>query len=73
MNREVFKGELVDALPFLNTDRVEENVHACINVYGIEHVKYIAIQEMAELTKELTDDLRGKPYSGGTCGCRLCH
>ena len=60
MNREVFKGELVDALPFLNTDRVEENVHACINVYGIEHVKYIAIQEMAELTKELTDDLRGK-------------
>lgn len=65
MDREVFKGELADALPFLNTDRVAENAQACINMYGTEHVKYLAIQEMAELTKELTDDLRSKPDEDG--------
>lgn len=65
MNRSVFKEELSDASAFLNTDKVSENMQACVDAYGVEHVKYIAIQEMAELTKELTDDLRGKPDEDG--------
>lgn len=65
MDRSVFKEELSDASAFLNTDKISENLQACIDLYGAEHVKYIAIQEMAELTKELTDDLREKPDEDG--------